>query len=114
MDNTGEGGKGLMATCYLGKQFREAFDEAIGRTGWLHSHYVRMAVLERLSREGLVSEAVVEAELERIEFKKKHPHGNSKRAKAEVERANKEEPSARSRSERVRELRLRRRARHTT
>lgn len=94
MDNAEDSGRGRMATCYLGRQYREAMDIALQRCGWLHSHYVKIAVLEKLHGEGLISDAVLEVEQQRIEYKKTHPHGNSKRAR-EVsvrtsERTNKE------------------------
>lgn len=73
--------KGRMATCYLGRQYREAMDKAVAEKGWLHHQYVKVAMLEKLIRDGAVSQSVLDVELEKIEFRKFNPHGNSKRAK---------------------------------
>jgi hypothetical protein len=75
-------GDGKVATCYLGKQRREALDAAAAKTGWMHSHYVRIAILEKLVADGFLTQAQVDVEVEKAEHRKEHPHGNSKAARA--------------------------------
>ena len=81
--NALEGGptKGRMATCYLGRQYRQALDTVCEEKGWLHSHYVKIALLEKMVRDGVITQSVVEVEIQKVDFRKEHPHGNSKRAK---------------------------------
>jgi hypothetical protein len=78
--------KGRMATCYLGSWYREALDKAHEKRGWLHSQYVKVAVLEKLLADGMISERELEKELAKIERRKRVPHGNSKRAKGLAEK----------------------------
>lgn len=72
---------GRMATTYMDKFLADEFDKAIAASGMLHSHYVRLAIVEKLAADGHISSTHLAYEKERVARLVAKPHGNSKQAK---------------------------------
>jgi hypothetical protein len=107
--DTGNLTTGKVATTYLSKFHRVYLDKAINDQGIIHAHYVRLAIFEKLVREGYMPEVDLERERQKVAHRKEHPHGNTKRTPEQLREAAQavETPNqtrARMRAERRRKL----------